>query len=438
MIDVGSSGSRVRVYHWPARTINHQIPQHIKQISKKKRVAFSSHADDLSQIEGYVIELIDMAKEFVPENYRKDTPIYFLATAGMRLITEAAADAMMEKADCVLRDNEVNPFLYSSHNTRILSGEEEGAFQWITVNYLRGYFLPNQGSSQDDQVGIMEMGGASTQIAFIPEVSSLAGKFPVTLWGVRYPLYVHSYLGYGQEAVERWIAAAIAEDSNNVLEEKDNVKYINSPCALQGDSILVEGEAGLMYNCSGTGQPAQCELLISQMLYQVDPSLCQPAPCAIGPFYQPSIPDSMSFYAVDAFFYPANVFGILHREDNVLTPLEYGDAAREYCVKHVSAASHQSAANTNSTYKLSARCMMGLYAEKLFTQAYGFHNQTQQIHIKDEVEGNELSWCLGALLYEMGDDRFTSSSPRHIPHSLFICFILLSLQLLCVTFCNYY
>ncbi len=44
-----------------------------------------------------------------------------------------------------------------------------------------------------DSVGILEMGGASTQIAFVPDTSVLADKFPVTLGGVRYPLYVHRY-----------------------------------------------------------------------------------------------------------------------------------------------------------------------------------------------------------------------------------------------------
>ena len=42
-----------------------------------------------------------------------------------------------------------------------------------------------------DSVGILEMGGASTQIAFIPDTSVLADKFPLTIGGVRYPLYVH-------------------------------------------------------------------------------------------------------------------------------------------------------------------------------------------------------------------------------------------------------
>ncbi len=44
-----------------------------------------------------------------------------------------------------------------------------------------------------EPVGILEMGGASTQIAFVPDTSVLADKFPVTIGGRRYPLYVHRY-----------------------------------------------------------------------------------------------------------------------------------------------------------------------------------------------------------------------------------------------------
>lgn len=41
----------------------------------------------------------------------------------------------------LLRDSTINPFSYlSASSARILSGEEEGAFQWITVNYLIGSF----------------------------------------------------------------------------------------------------------------------------------------------------------------------------------------------------------------------------------------------------------------------------------------------------------
>ena len=64
----------------------------------------------------------------------------------MRLILDVKADAIMERVDILLLNKDLNPFVYKSENTRILSGEEEGVFAWIAVNYLNGFF-------NDDQIG---------------------------------------------------------------------------------------------------------------------------------------------------------------------------------------------------------------------------------------------------------------------------------------------
>ena len=58
----------------------------------------------------------------------------------MRLLTEDNSNSLMDAANDIFSDTGVNPFQYSSLNTRVLSGEEEGAFAWIALNYLRGYF----------------------------------------------------------------------------------------------------------------------------------------------------------------------------------------------------------------------------------------------------------------------------------------------------------
>jgi len=50
-------------------------------------------------------------------------------------------NSLISHIDSLMRDSSFQPFLYSSSfNTRVLSGEEEGVFAWIAVNYLRGVF----------------------------------------------------------------------------------------------------------------------------------------------------------------------------------------------------------------------------------------------------------------------------------------------------------
>ena len=58
----------------------------------------------------------------------------------MRLLPEAKMNQVMDKIESILLDEAVNPFSYEPINARILSGEEEGAFSWITVNFLNGFF----------------------------------------------------------------------------------------------------------------------------------------------------------------------------------------------------------------------------------------------------------------------------------------------------------
>lgn len=58
----------------------------------------------------------------------------------MRLLLEHDANRMIRQIDALMSDARVNPFRYKSLNTRILSGEEEGAFAWIALNYIRNYF----------------------------------------------------------------------------------------------------------------------------------------------------------------------------------------------------------------------------------------------------------------------------------------------------------
>ena len=53
-------------------------------------------------------------------------------------------------------------------------------------------------SAVETSAGLLEMGGASAQIAFLPEGDPLANMFPVTLNGVHYKLYAHSYWPMGR------------------------------------------------------------------------------------------------------------------------------------------------------------------------------------------------------------------------------------------------
>ena len=77
------------------------------------------------------------------------------------------------------------------------------------------------------------MGGASTQIAFNPTGNVLADKFPVNIGRSRFPLYVHSYLDYGQDNLVRWIRQHIRDETVKKAESA-NIDRFYDPCMFAG------------------------------------------------------------------------------------------------------------------------------------------------------------------------------------------------------------
>ena len=75
---------------------------------------------------------------------------------------------------------------------------------------------------------VLEVGGASSQITFLPEVDPLADKFPVQVLGKDYSVYTHSYLGYGQETLVNWIEARL-------IDKNPGEDLLASPCMLDGE-----------------------------------------------------------------------------------------------------------------------------------------------------------------------------------------------------------
>lgn len=60
------------------------------------------------------------------------------------MMLEDKANDATRYIDQLLSDPTINPFRYKSpDNARILSGEEEGIFAWIAVNYRSNVFTTN-------------------------------------------------------------------------------------------------------------------------------------------------------------------------------------------------------------------------------------------------------------------------------------------------------
>lgn len=59
---------------------------------------------------------------------------------GMRLLDSTTREAILSTIRTLFSDKTKCPFFFKPAYVQVLSGEEEGVFGWITVNFLNGFF----------------------------------------------------------------------------------------------------------------------------------------------------------------------------------------------------------------------------------------------------------------------------------------------------------
>ncbi|KAG6923614.1 ectonucleoside triphosphate diphosphohydrolase 7 [Chelydra serpentina] len=203
VIDCGSSGSRVFVYFWPPHNGNPHDLLDVKQmrdqssqpVVKKIKPGISVLATTPDQASHYMRPLLSFAAAHVPVTKHKETPLYILCTAGMRLLPERQQAAILE--DLVRNVPLEFDFLFSESQAEVISGKQEGVYAWIGINFVLGRFdheeeedamitvaLGGQAESlvRKRTVGILDMGGASLQIAYeVPSMETFSSPQQVRI-----------------------------------------------------------------------------------------------------------------------------------------------------------------------------------------------------------------------------------------------------------------
>lgn len=117
----------------------------------------------------HIKSLLEFAEDIIPENKRKETPVFIQGTAGLRLIPEdkrtkilhEICNGITKHTDFLLED--------CDYQVQVIDGETEGLYGWLSLNYLLGKFNEYEVNANSHfTFGFMDMGGASTQIAFVP------------------------------------------------------------------------------------------------------------------------------------------------------------------------------------------------------------------------------------------------------------------------------
>ena len=164
VIDAGSSGSRVMLYTWSKTIAGLPLIQkagtsdHDWQL--KKEPGLSSLSESLPTVAPYLKTLLDFAIERIPPSQHSRASLHLFATAGLRLLPLEIQTKLLHEACSFSKQNYPFKIAACSEHFQVITGEWEGIYGWLTVNYLKnglGSTSPRASLNQVNSFGFLDM-----------------------------------------------------------------------------------------------------------------------------------------------------------------------------------------------------------------------------------------------------------------------------------------
>ncbi|KAH8681621.1 nucleoside phosphatase family-domain-containing protein [Xylariales sp. PMI_506] len=448
ILDAGSSGTRLHIYRWEdaAKAIKdadyeelHSLPEvkTKKKWTEKKRPGISTFGDHPEDVGDYLKELVEHAVSVIPEEKHADTPIFLMATAGMRLLPPLQQRAVLSEVCSYFRQNTQFSLPDCDRHIQVIPGETEGLYGWIAANYLLGGF--NDPKAHDHgknhhTYGFLDMGGASAQIAFAPN-STEAEKHAEDLKLLRlrtlngapteYRVFTTTWLGFGMnQARQRYVQQLI--DSYLIAGEHE----VPDACMPKGlrttvDGKLVEGKTDKL-ELVGTGDFPGCLRMTKPLLGKDMP--CEDEPCLLNGQHVPGIDfDVNHFVGVSEYWHSTH--GVFSEQGEKAYDFNtYQKKVQEFCDQSWSDIVATEGKKKDASTEAQEACFKASWLINMLHEGIGIprvgieHTSTPDINITkgigeaakekgfleafqavDKIDDIEVSWTLGPMvLYASG------------------------------------
>ncbi|WP_133127220.1 multidrug DMT transporter permease [Legionella nagasakiensis] len=346
VVDGGSTGARLHIYAYDLNDTNNAI--NINEVwSKKIKPGFATLDINQDVINNYLNALFGDAPE-------QNLPVYFYATAGMRLLSEPKQALYYQK----LRHWFSNNPQWQLMESKTITGSEEGLFGWLAVNYQLGALT----DKSKPLAGVMDMGGASVQVAFpIENVANVdkSNIVDVDVYGRHMKLFIHSFLGLGQTVF--------------------SYQFLDSPSCFSNDYQLPSGS-------SAEGDATSCQAGVSKLINHVHD---------VSQVVKPAITENSidGWYALGGlnalvedkpFHFENNQFtnqGLLEQADNEVCHKPWKELLNEF-------------PDNDFLY---GYCLFPSYYYALMVNGYGIQPQ-QPINYLSSAKNSD--WTLGVVLHQ--------------------------------------
>ncbi|ODV77063.1 uncharacterized protein CANTADRAFT_57044 [Suhomyces tanzawaensis NRRL Y-17324] len=197
IVDAGSKGSRVYVYNWinPTYALQNGLdfkasirpassgldvpdPVRLPKVASHKKwhrkivPGISSFSESPQKIgKHHLKDILQLASAVVPKSQHHRTPIFVHSTAGMRLLTPTGQQEILDSICSYITGNSDFYLPECSTHINVLTGDVEGLYGWLSINYMNGALDhpdQHQHGKNHTTYGLLDMGGASTQVVFQP------------------------------------------------------------------------------------------------------------------------------------------------------------------------------------------------------------------------------------------------------------------------------
>lgn len=349
IVDAGSTGSKLHLFQYDSDT---NIPIIMDIFTKKNSIPLASFSSNPSIAGESLQPLLDGAVNQLQEKKTAfPVTISVLGTAGMRLLSLDDQTAIYQNVKDYIEKNYSQVFLDVDIET--LPGQMEALYDWFDVNYLAKNFQNNTNS-----VGTLDMGGASTQIAFVMEDNvSSNDEISVKVNGKSYRVFAKSFLGLG------------LDQARYTMNENQN--------AISCYPL----DAPYQTNMSGNFNLDTCRSIYTKIIHDQNVS-----------DQIPSVNHVQTFIAFSGAYYTYQFFGIGSEppakeviEQQYIAPL---------CYKNWDTL--KSLYPNEPEQYLINYCANGVYITDLYFDAYKIQNN--QLRILSQIDGQNIDWTLGAML----------------------------------------
>ncbi|XP_074871477.1 ectonucleoside triphosphate diphosphohydrolase 2-like [Carettochelys insculpta] len=410
VLDAGPSHTTLFIYQWSASKENNTGIISEYSSCAVQGLGISNYSGSLEEAGKSLKPCLSQAVREIPEEQHGQTPVYFGATAGMRLLnltSPTLSDALLAAVTSTLK---LYPFDFQG--AEILSSQNEGVFSWVTVNYLLENFIKygwngQWSRSRKGTVSVMIIGGASTQVTF--EKRSIGPENEVTLWlyGQAHQVCTHTARCYGRDQLRKSLLLKAIQDHGCVrnvsnpcwpLSYSQEVQFSSlhsGPCTASNASLRTPTSEDV-FHVTGSSNSSACRKLMGSLFNSC--LLCGFSQCSPNQLFQANI---------TRFQVTSEALDLVKK---MMPSGDLGQAADLLCGMSMEELSKISRMRPD---RLADHCSISTFIYDLSTRGFQFNlDSSGQVTFQEKVGNASAGWALGYML------NLTNAIPEEKPSSL--------------------